>query len=182
MKPKILLLDEPLSNLDLALREELRYELKNIQRRTGITFIHVTHDQDEALELADYLVVLYRGKKVEEGSPRRVYEYPATIEAAKVFGHNIIEAHCSDKEVEFSWLNNFVETNCTLIIPQHKIIVSGNDDCVIIDKIYRRNYGLLIIKCKETILRAVVMLRELDNYKVGERVSIEMIDPHILRK
>ncbi len=182
VEPKILLLDEPLSNLDLALREELRYELKNIQRRTGITFIHVTHDQDEALELADHLVVLYRGKKVEEGPPRRVYEYPETIESAKVFGHNIIRAHCSDKEITYPWSKDLVETNCTLIIPQHKIIIKRKGSCMIIDKIYRRNYGLLIIKCKETILRTVVLLRELDSYNVGEKIDIKIIDPKIVMK
>ncbi len=182
VEPKILLLDEPLSNLDLALREELRYELKNIQRRTGITFIHVTHDQDEALELADHLIVLYKGRKVEEGPPRRVYEYPETIEAAKVFGHNIIRAYCNDEEITYPWSKDLVETNCTLIIPQHKIIISGKDNCVIIDKIYRRNYGLLIIKCKETILRTVVLLRELDNYVIGEKIGIKIIDPKIMRK
>ena len=96
-RPKILLLDEPLSNLDLALREELRLELRRIQRETGITFIHVTHDQDEALELADYLVIIYGGKVVECGDPIRVYERPKSLEAAKVFGHNIIPANTLQK-------------------------------------------------------------------------------------
>ena len=75
-------------------------------------------------------------------------------------------------------LNTF--RNCPFFL--NGFIISGKDNCVIIDKIYRRNYGLLIIKCKETILRTVVLLRELNNYVIGEKIGIKIIDPKIMRK
>src|SRR3954469_10862731 len=77
VEPSILLLDEPLSNLDAKLRERMRVELKELQRRTGITFVYVTHDQAEALALSDEIAVLHQGKLQQFGSPRDVYARPA---------------------------------------------------------------------------------------------------------
>ncbi len=77
-EPKVLLLDEPLGALDLKLREEMQVELKSIQRRAGITFVFVTHDQEEALTLSDRIAVLDRGRVQQVGTPAEVYERPAT--------------------------------------------------------------------------------------------------------
>jgi ABC-type sugar transport system ATPase subunit len=77
-EPKVLLLDEPLGALDLKLREEMQVELKSIQRRAGITFVFVTHDQEEALTLSDRVAVLDRGRIQQVGTPAEVYERPAT--------------------------------------------------------------------------------------------------------
>jgi iron(III) transport system ATP-binding protein len=74
--PTLLLFDEPLSNLDLKLRERLRVELKELQRRTGITSIYVTHDQVEAVELADRIVVMQGGKVLQVGAPAELYRRP----------------------------------------------------------------------------------------------------------
>ncbi len=76
--PKVLLLDEPLGALDLKLREEMQVELKDIQRRAGITFVFVTHDQEEALTMSDRIAVFNAGKIEQVGSPSDVYERPAT--------------------------------------------------------------------------------------------------------
>lgn len=76
--PKILLLDEPLSNLDAKLREQMRVELKAIQRRLSITVIFVTHDQLEAMTLSDRLAVMHQGKIEQIGSPQEIYEHPKT--------------------------------------------------------------------------------------------------------
>jgi iron(III) transport system ATP-binding protein len=84
--PSILLLDEPLSNLDAKLRERMRSELKNLQRRTGITFVYVTHDQAEAMTLSDRIVVLHRGTVQQVGSPREVYERPTNLFVADFMG------------------------------------------------------------------------------------------------
>src|SRR6266851_8620147 len=70
VEPRVLLLDEPLSNLDAKLRERMRWELKTIQRRTGITFVYVTHDQSEAMAIADYVAVMNQGQLQQYGSPR----------------------------------------------------------------------------------------------------------------
>ncbi|GGP91203.1 putative spermidine/putrescine transport system ATP-binding protein [Actinomadura coerulea] len=77
-EPKVLLLDEPLGALDLKLREEMQVELKSIQRRAGITFVFVTHDQEEALTLSDRIAVLDGGRVQQVGTPAEVYERPAT--------------------------------------------------------------------------------------------------------
>ncbi len=86
VEPSILLLDEPLSNLDAKLRERMRSELKSLQRRTGITFIYVTHDQAEAMALSDRIAVFHRGKVLQVGSPRDVYERPANLFVADFMG------------------------------------------------------------------------------------------------
>ncbi|HYL41272.1 MAG TPA: ABC transporter ATP-binding protein, partial [Candidatus Binatus sp.] len=77
-RPKVLLLDEPLGALDLKLREEMQLELKAIQQEVGITFIYVTHDQEEALTMSDRLAVFSQGRIEQVGSPAEVYERPAT--------------------------------------------------------------------------------------------------------
>jgi putative spermidine/putrescine transport system ATP-binding protein len=77
-RPRLLLLDEPLGALDLKLREEMQLELKAIQQEVGITFIYVTHDQEEALTMSDRLAVFNRGRIEQVGSPAEVYERPAT--------------------------------------------------------------------------------------------------------
>jgi len=76
-EPKILLLDEPLSALDRKLRAEMQYELRNFQRKLGITFVFVTHDQEEALAMSDIVVVLNEGKIQQIGTPKEIYDEPA---------------------------------------------------------------------------------------------------------
>ncbi len=78
VRPKVLLLDEPLGALDLKLREEMQVELKQIQRQVGITFVFVTHDQDEALTMSDRLAVFENGRIAQVGTPAEVYEHPAS--------------------------------------------------------------------------------------------------------
>ena len=84
--PKVLLLDEPLSALDLKLRKKMQIELKQLQRKLGITFIYVTHDQDEALTMSDRIVVLREGKIEQIGSPIEVYEEPNSLYVADFLG------------------------------------------------------------------------------------------------
>jgi putative spermidine/putrescine transport system ATP-binding protein len=89
--PQILLLDEPLSALDPFLRVRMRGELRQMQKRLGIPFVHVTHGQDEALALADLVVVMNKGRIEQAGSPREVFEKPATEFVARFLGgHNVI--------------------------------------------------------------------------------------------
>ena len=91
--PKVLLLDEPLSALDLKLRQAMRQELKQIQAETGITFIFVTHDQDEALSMSDRIAVMSEGHVQQVGTPTDIYEHPANRFVAGFVGDaNFIEA------------------------------------------------------------------------------------------
>jgi putative spermidine/putrescine transport system ATP-binding protein len=94
--PSTLLLDEPLSALDPFLRGKMREELKRLQRELGITFIHVTHAQDEAMALADLVVVMERGLILQSDSPRHVFDNPNTQFVARFMGgHNILEGKVS---------------------------------------------------------------------------------------
>jgi spermidine/putrescine transport system ATP-binding protein len=85
-RPRALLLDEPLGALDLKLRQAMQLELKRIQREVGITFVYVTHDQEEALTMSDRLVVMNTGRIEQLGSPRELYEHPATRFVANFIG------------------------------------------------------------------------------------------------
>ena len=85
-RPRVLLLDEPLGALDLKLRQEMQLELKAIQQRVGITFIYVTHDQEEALTMSDRLAVFSRGKIEQIGAPTEIYERPRTAFVAGFVG------------------------------------------------------------------------------------------------
>lgn len=85
-RPKLLLLDESLSALDYKLRQQMQIELKRLQRKLGITFIYVTHDQEEALSMSDRVVVMNKGIVQQLGSPREIYENPANLFVAKFIG------------------------------------------------------------------------------------------------
>ena len=92
-KPKLLLLDEPLSALDPFLRIEMRSELKLLQRQLGITFVHVTHSQEEAMALADVILVMNDGEVEQQGSPIELFTNPRnTFVARFIGGHNVIES------------------------------------------------------------------------------------------
>jgi spermidine/putrescine transport system ATP-binding protein len=86
VEPPVLLLDEPLGALDLKLRRQMQDELTRIQRTTRTTFVHVTHDQEEAMALADAVVVLHEGQVEDHGPPQRVYLQPATPFVARFMG------------------------------------------------------------------------------------------------
>lgn len=96
--PKILLLDEPLGALDLQLRRQMQVELKALQKSLGITFIYITHDQEEALNMSDLIAVMNAGSFEQIGSPEDIYEHPATRFAAQFIGQsNIIEGDVVEK-------------------------------------------------------------------------------------
>lgn len=88
IEPALLLFDEPLSNLDVALREETRGELRDLVNRLGLTAVYVTHDQEEAFALCDRISVMAEGKILQTGSPRELYERPASVSVARFLGRN----------------------------------------------------------------------------------------------
>ena len=90
VQPAVLLLDEPLGALDLKLRRQMQDELKAIQKRVGTAFVHVTHDQEEAMALADHVVVMNHGKIEDQGPPERVYGRPATRFTATFMGESTV--------------------------------------------------------------------------------------------
>ena len=100
-KPKLLLLDEPLAALDKKLREQTQFELANIQEQVGITFIVVTHDQEEAMTLSTRIAVMDKGEFVQTGSPTEIYEFPESRMVADFIGSaNILEGKVTKDEVD----------------------------------------------------------------------------------
>ena len=98
MRPKVLLLDEPLGALDLKLRQAMQIELKEIQQEVGLTFIYVTHDQDEALTMSDRMAVFSHGRVEQVGTPAEVYERPSTGFVAGFVGvSNVLEGEAAAK-------------------------------------------------------------------------------------
>jgi iron(III) transport system ATP-binding protein len=137
--PTLLLFDEPLSNLDLKLRERLRLELKALQRRTGLTSIYVTHDQAEAVELADRIIVMENGCVVQVGAPRELYRRPLSrfvaefISSANIFAGHVL-ARISDDCASVR-----TETGRELVATYEGTVTAGDlvevvihpEDCVI---------------------------------------------------
>jgi len=104
-KPLVLLLDESLSALDYKLRKKMQIELKNLQRRLGITFVFVTHDQEEALSMSDRIVVINEGRIEQIGTPREIYERPVNLFVAQFVGEinifeGVVTAQLSDHQLE----------------------------------------------------------------------------------
>ncbi len=92
-QPAIVLLDEPLSNLDAKLRQEIRSELRALHRSLGVTMIHVTHDQEEALSISDRIAVIFRGRIAQLGTPETLYHAPVSVEVAGFLGElNVLDA------------------------------------------------------------------------------------------
>jgi spermidine/putrescine transport system ATP-binding protein len=88
LRPEVLLLDEPLGALDLKLRKAMQIELKSLQERIGITFIYVTHDQEEALTMSDRIAVMESGRLAQVGTPEEIYEHPRTRFVADFIGES----------------------------------------------------------------------------------------------
>ena len=128
IKPIVLLLDEPFSNLDLKLREKMRIELKQIQEQVKIAFVFVTHDQEEALMLSDRIAVMENGKIIQLASPRVVYEKPTSRFVAQFIGQsNFLEG----KTILSSSIGTVFETNSGLSIKVSlDADVTGNDENV----------------------------------------------------
>ncbi len=126
-RPLVLLLDEPLSSLDYRLRKTMQIELKQLQRKLGITFIFVTHDQEEALSMSDRVVVMNEGGIDQVGTPRQVYEKPQNLTVAKFIGEvNIFD--CEITAIE--------EKNITVDIQGKKRQVKSSRDFAVGEKAY----------------------------------------------
>ena len=147
VEPDVLLLDEPLGALDLKLRRQMQDELKAIQKRVGTAFVHVTHDQEEAMALADHVVVMNHGRIEDEGTPERVYGRPATRFTATFMGESTIFSGfgLADGKVETA-LGTFVAPDATpnsalhvAIRPEH-VRIGGPITATVLDVTYQGSY------------------------------------------
>ena len=99
LRPRVLLLDEPLGALDARLRKDLQVELKTLQENLGITFVFVTHDQEEALTMSDRVAVMNGGRVEQSGPPQEMYEEPATLFVADFLGvSNLVGAEAAGRD------------------------------------------------------------------------------------
>jgi putative spermidine/putrescine transport system ATP-binding protein len=163
--PQILLLDEPLSALDPFLRLRMRTELKRLQRELGITFIHVTHGQDEAMALANIVVLMNAGRIEQLGTPRDIFNHPQTEFTAKfIGGHNVIAV--GDE--------NFAVRNDRLILKRPNEAVDGPRVAGTVSEVeYQGTYVRVAIAAEgEADISAELTESQFDaaNYAVGERV------------
>lgn len=131
MRPKVLLLDEPLGALDKNLREEMQIELRSLQESVGITFIFVTHDQEEAMTLSDRIAVMSRGDVLQVSSPHALYNQPENIEVAQFIGQmncfSSTALEVADEEVllDTRVLGKIsVKSHSTSLIPGEKAVVA----------------------------------------------------------
>lgn len=120
-RPKVLLLDEPLGALDLKLRKQMQVELKHLQRKLGITFIYVTHDQEEALTMSDRIAVMYNGVLEQVGEPYEIYEHPKSKFVADFIGEsNIMEAYI--KKIDGDKLTSVVESGTVTLYGKNIVL------------------------------------------------------------
>jgi spermidine/putrescine transport system ATP-binding protein len=129
-RPKVLLLDEPLGALDLKLRKEMQLELKNLQREVGITFIFVTHDQEEALTMSDRIAVMSHGKVLQVGAPVEIYERPNCKFVADFIGDtNFLEGQV--RQVEDKKVSVFVPKLNSEVVGMGSTDIKAGDQVVI---------------------------------------------------
>ncbi|AMJ62744.1 ABC transporter ATP-binding protein [Bosea sp. PAMC 26642] len=135
VRPSILLLDEPLSNLDAKLRDEMRNEIRDIQKRLGITAIFVTHDQVEALTMCDKVVVMNQGRLEQHGTPVDLYERPASAFVASFVGRsNRLKATAKDGAAEFAGTRIAAPAGLSgpveVMIRPHRVMLSAGEGSV----------------------------------------------------
>jgi putrescine transport system ATP-binding protein len=124
-RPKVLLLDEPLSALDKKLREQTQFELMNIQYQVGITFVFVTHDQDEAMALSTRIAVMNRGQAIQVGTPSEIYEFPQTRFVADFIGTTNLFEGTIDGGAPGHVLVRSPEAGCNLVVDDTGRLANG---------------------------------------------------------
>ena len=189
--PKVLLLDEPLSALDLKLRKKMQIELKHLQKKLGITFIYVTHDQDEALTMSDRIVVLNKGKIEQIGTPVEIYDYPNSLFVANFIGEtNVFKGIVTEKKegkikvltkdgFEIVTIYDQFELNqkINLVIrPEDVRLAKTKKDincleCVIEDLIYDGAFTKVTVKVDNISIKTILMGTN-RHYKKGDTAYI----------
>ena len=189
-RPKVLLLDEPISALDLKLRKMMQIELKMLQRKLGITFIYVTHDQDEALSMSDRIVVLRNGKIEQIDSPTDIYDRPNSLYVAEFIGDaNVISSKIEniDYEKKLVYLENNmigklnkkfrVGQKVDIVIRPENIKISNNlkkqNSFIgeIKELIYDGSSTKLIFKIDGNMIKVVVFGND-KKYEVGQVINL----------
>ena len=200
LRPKVLLLDEPLGALDLKLRQQMQTELKRMQQEMGITFLYITHDQEEALNMSTRIVILLEGRVEQIGTPEEVYEHPQTLFAAGFIGQSnllrgeVTAVHPENRftlrveDVELPVLSDrpfAVGDRAVLCLrpqrvrygfqPQHQMEVQG----VIRQKYYSGGMQHTLIALSDRVtVKAVTQASEMDQFQIGDRVYVGWNQTH----
>lgn len=185
MKPSILALDEPLSNLDAKLRVQLRNELKDLQKQFGITTIYVTHDQEEALTLSDRIAVFNNGNLEQVGTPHEVYNESQTEFVCNFIGDiNRIEPEL----IANSRLRELIDPDKTTYIRNEKISLApltGTDVVQLKAKVVEREfYGLYskyVLQAEGCVLKTIEKESGITQLEVGAEVDIYIKSSDILQ-
>ncbi|MER8747922.1 ABC transporter ATP-binding protein [Mesorhizobium sp. M1050] len=191
IEPAVLLLDEPLGALDLKLRRQMQDELKAIQKRVGTAFIHVTHDQEEAMALADHCVVMNDGRIEDEGPPERVYARPATRFSATFMGESTIlagtVAEAKDRTSTVATPVGRISLPCTLpvgsavglaIRPEHLVFGVGSGGvrlgtAEVSDIVFQGSFKrVLAASVEDPALRFIARLPASSTVQPGDTVAI----------
>ncbi|GLP96098.1 spermidine/putrescine ABC transporter ATP-binding protein PotA [Paraferrimonas sedimenticola] len=201
-RPKVLLLDESLSALDYKLRKQMQSELKRLQRKLGITFIFVTHDQEEALSMSDRIVVLKDGEIQQIGTPKEVYETPDNMFVAKFIGEtNIFDTHIQGEISEGIYRGEIdgkafeIRTDKSLVIGQHVStllrpedlriaeITPEHDSALLTGKVVDRTYkGMTLDSTIKLDSGQILQVSEFFNeddpdtdHSIGQRVEVSWV-------
>ncbi len=191
-KPKVLLLDEPLSSLDLKLKKQMQIELKRLQKKLGITFIYVTHAQDEALTMSDRILIFKDGKIVQDGKPWEIYQRPRSLFVADFIGDsNIFEGVVVKKTEIFVvvslWKKCFVKVRnqefdvgdlvYLVVRPEGiKVCEKKGIHCVeakVRDTIYNGNFTRLNVTVEKKEIKINLERGDDQDYRRGEQVFLE---------
>jgi spermidine/putrescine transport system ATP-binding protein len=178
VEPQLLLLDEPLGALDLKLRRQMQDELKALQQRVGTAFVHVTHDQEEAMALADHIVVMNKGKIEDQGPPAQVYARPTTAFSASFMGESTLIPSGS------ALARNLGANTMIAIRPEHIEIVNrdGNLGTATIETVvYQGSFKRVMARSE--IDQSVVFNIHADAavaIATGDRIALNVADQHVI--
>lgn len=172
-EPALLLFDEPLSNLDYALRLETRNEIKRLQREIGITSIYVTHDQSEALALSDRIAVLNNGELQQTGTPFEIYYNPENIFVADFIGHANFFDKNSAKEI-FN-ITDMKENELLSVFPEEivPVVCSGDCNATITDVQFTGFSTEYLLEAKGKVIKSQqTAVQQNMNFKTGQEVKL----------
>lgn len=176
-QPVLMLLDEPLSNLDQSLRVSARNELKRLQRELGITTVFVTHDQSEALALSDVVAVMDQGRILQSGSPESIYFGPKQrFTAAFVGRYNLLEP--SDAARLFD--KNIASDQLLAFLPEKLKITHDHPSAAISQTLFGGIYTELLLKSAAVELKAVVPTQPEQLFRLGDKVGLSVADADFL--
>jgi len=183
VRPQVLLLDEPLSNLELSLREELRDVIRNLQRESGITTIFVTHDQDEAVVIADRIALMLADRIHQVGEPRSFFEHPKDEVVARFFGNNnIYSGTKSGLQVQTAF--GALEI-APADLPDGDVKAAIRPEAIIIGKNGHNNYPAQLVSChyqgSQTYCQfqingqtLTVATQPYQNYNIGDTLTVHL--------